>query len=119
MKRSTKHMTQIFRYLSVFLLAPQWVLACQQCFGANVNTATTRGIGFAMLALLVFTGFVSTGIVMFFININKRSKIVSGGKIDSSPENLDHLLDKINESGFHSLSRKEKTVLQEIANIKS
>lgn len=116
-------MIKVVRYFIVFLLMPQLVLACQQCFGANVNTATTRGIGFAMLGLLVFTGFVSTGIVMFFLNMNRRGKIFSRDLVNepkllpekSSPEILNHLLDKINESGFQSLSHQEKEVLQEIS----
>jgi hypothetical protein len=119
-------MTKIVRYLAVFVLAPQWLLACQQCFGANVNTATTRGIGFAMLALFIFTGFVSTGIVMFFLNISKRTKILSQGSTNyhtpitegSSSETMNHLLDKINQSGFQSLTRRERFVLQEISKSK-
>ena len=116
-------MVRVVRYFMVFLLVPQLVLACQQCFGANVNTATTRGIGVAMLALLLFTGFVSTGIIMFFVNMSKRSKILSRDLANhltpisenSNPEVLNHLLDKINQAGFQSLTRSERVMLREIS----
>jgi len=76
-----------------------------------------------MLALLIFVGFVSTGIVMFFLNMNKRSKLLSrnSGNLHalsaekSGSEILNHLLDKINRSGFQSLTRRERAVLQEIS----
>ncbi len=110
-------MIKVVGYLTVFLLMPQLVSACQQCFGANVNTATTQGIGFAMLALLGITGFVSTGIIMFFLNMKKRSKAFSlkSETLDSNEsksEIMNQLLDKINEQGYGRLSRQEKELLK-------
>lgn len=95
-------------YFTVFMLMPQFAGACQSCFGANVNTATTQGIEVAMLALLGITGFVSAGIVMFFLNMRKRSKIHSL-RLDSGQsktELVDELLDKINERGGERLRQR-------------
>lgn len=70
-------MAKHIRYFAIFLLLPQMSWACSHCFGANVDTATTQGISYAMLGLLVVTGLVSTGIVAFFMNIRKRSRLYS------------------------------------------
>jgi hypothetical protein len=82
-------MMRVIKYFIVFLLIPQLSWACSKCFGANVNTATTQGIGFAMLGLLGITGFVSTGIVMFFWNMKKRSRILfnESGSLDPNESN--------------------------------
>lgn len=104
-------------YFTVFFLLPKLARACQSCFGANVNTATTQGIEIAMLALLGITGLVSTGIMLFFLNMKRRSKIhflrLDSGQ--SKAELVDELLDKINERGYRRLSRNEREWLKKMA----
>ena len=70
-------------YLAGFILIilPGIIFACDKCFGANVDTPVTRGIGFAMLALLGITGSVLGGIGAFFIYLWRRSKMFQAGKI--------------------------------------
>jgi hypothetical protein len=47
-----------------------------------VDTPTTQGIALSMLALLGITGGVSTGVVLFFLNIRKRSKMLYEATLD-------------------------------------
>lgn len=116
-------MSKIITYFTAFLLTPRLMWACQSCFGANVNTATTQGIEVAMLALLGITGFVSTGIVMFFLSMKKRRKHYAQDSVNeldfnhegSKSETLDQLLDKINESGFQNLTKQETELLEKVS----
>lgn len=113
-------MIKVIRLFLITLFVPKLALACQSCFGANVNTSTTQGIAFAMLGLLGITGVVSSGIVMFFLNMKKRARLFSQnpGEIDSvepSSELMDHLLDKINEVGYKELSAREKELLRKVS----
>jgi len=110
-------MIKVIRLFMISLFVPKLALACQSCFGANVNTATTQGIAFAMLGLLGVTGVVSTGIVMFFLNIKKRARLFSQkvGVMDSTEsksETMDQLLDKMNKIGYEELSSQEKELLR-------
>lgn len=105
--------------LALLLILPQSAFACERCFGANVDTPTTQGIALSMLALLGITGGVSTGIVFFFLNIRKRSKLLYGASpaglktsSESRSEVLNRMLDKINRSGYRSLTSGEKELLR-------
>lgn len=63
------------------LILPQAAWACEHCFGAAVDTATTRGITLAMAALLGFTGLVATGVLSFFRKISVRAKALEAGDL--------------------------------------
>lgn len=104
---------------AISLFIPDSAFACERCFGANVDTPTTQGIAFSMLALLGVTGGVSTGIVFFFLSIRKRSKMLYEASMEKlkhtsvpSSEVLNRLLDKINHSGYSSLTPHEKELLK-------
>lgn len=56
--------------------APKMIMACSQCFGTNVNNATTFGITMSMLGLLGFLGIVWGGIGLFIWRVQRRSKIL-------------------------------------------
>lgn len=66
---------------AVLFLLPGAVMACEKCYGsAAANSPTVRGIGLAMLALIIITGIVLGGIVMFFIYMRKRAKMLESGQ---------------------------------------
>lgn len=76
--RSRSLCTILTGALLVFL--PQMAAACEKCFGgAAANSATTRGIGLAMLALLIITAVVLGGITLFFLYMRKRAKMLASG----------------------------------------
>lgn len=65
---------------AVLIFLPQTVAACEKCFGgAAANSSTTRGIGLAMLALLIITAVVLGGITLFFLYMRKRAKMLASG----------------------------------------
>lgn len=77
------------RLMSVFftitgmlmVLLPEAVLACEKCFGASAaDTPTVKGIGLAMLGLLLITVVVLGGIVAFFIYMRKRVRMIESGE---------------------------------------
>ena len=79
-------MNRVFRFkyavISIVLLqAPQFLLACERCFGAKADTPVTQGIGWAMFALLLITIAVLGTIVAFFIYMYKRAKMFEAGEI--------------------------------------
>ena len=76
-----KHKWYFILTSAILIFLPQIIFACDKCFGANVDTPVTRGIGFAMLALLGITGSVMGGIGAFFIYLWRRSKMFQAGKI--------------------------------------
>lgn len=78
MNRLLRH---VGRLLLLLLLSPQTAFACEHCFGASVDTLTTRGIALAMAALLGFTGLVATGVVAFFRKISLRAKALEAGDL--------------------------------------
>ena len=63
----------------VLLGLPEAAYACETCFGAGVDTPTTRGIALAMMGLLAVTGVVGAGIGAFFINMRRRSRLLEPG----------------------------------------
>ncbi len=63
------------------VLLPQFIFACEKCFGAKDNSSTTQGIGFAMLLLLTITAMVLGSIVAFFIYMARRIRKVESGEI--------------------------------------
>lgn len=65
----------------VFLLHPQVALACETCFGAAVDNEVTRGIGLAMLMLLVLVSTVFAGIFFFFKNMADRMRRLRQGTL--------------------------------------
>jgi uncharacterized membrane protein len=67
--------------LAVILLLPNAAWACEHCFGASVDNATTRGIALAMAALLGFTGLVATGVLSFFRKVSVRAKALEAGDL--------------------------------------
>jgi hypothetical protein len=69
--------------LLVLLLAilPNTAWACEHCFGAAVDTMTTRGIAVSMASLLGFTGFVGTGVMKFFRGMARRARMLEAGDL--------------------------------------
>lgn len=63
------------------LAAPSFAWACEHCFGAAVDTDTTRGITLAMAALLGITGLVATGVLSFFRKIAVRARALEAGDL--------------------------------------
>ena len=54
---------------------PEAALACSKCFGAAaVESPVTQGITVAMAALIGTTGMVGSGIVLFFVHLNRRAR---------------------------------------------
>ncbi len=85
------------------LLLPEFIFACDKCFGAGaVDTPVTRGIGFAMLLLLGVTGGVLSAIVAFFIHMGRRAELIESGKLLLTEQGnaLNHpgLLEKMRDS---------------------
>ena len=112
------------------------IFACDKCFGAQVDSPTTQGISMAMLALLGMTGGVGSGIILFFIRLKRRAKLLASGnhyvtrngEILASPINnqkleqkeidneiLNILLKKVGQIGFDNLTSQEKKLLREIS----
>ncbi len=63
-------------------LLPLAAVACEVCWGAGVDTPTTRGISMAMLALIGMTGLVGSAIGAFFYNMNRRSEMLQPGDLE-------------------------------------
>ena len=82
---TTQGMSRISKYwctaLALILLLPSAAWACEHCFGAAVDNATTRGIAISMAALLGFTGLVATGVLSFFRKICLRAKALEAGDL--------------------------------------
>ena len=118
---------------TALLLLPQTAYACERCFGAGANGPVVQAISLSMLALLVMTVVVWGGIVTFFGNMEKRSKMLASGELvvldngkvvpatvahaadRPAREVLDDLLDKINKRGYKSLTPEEKILLDELS----
>ena len=66
---------------TALLLLPQTAYACERCFGAGANGPVVQAISLSMLALLVMTVVVWGGIVTFFGNMEKRSKMLASGEL--------------------------------------
>lgn len=66
--------------LALLLALPEAAYACERCFGAGaVDSPVTQGIGLAMLSLIGMTGMVMGGIMMFFVNMQKRARLLGPG----------------------------------------
>jgi hypothetical protein len=68
-----------FSILAILLVISGDLFACDKCFGAQVDTPTTQGIGMAMLTLLGMTGGIGSGVIFFFIRLKRRTKLLAGG----------------------------------------
>lgn len=75
------------RWLIVFAVVAYWIFdpvaaaACETCFGAKVDTPTTRGIALAMLLLVGMTGVVWGGIGAFFLHLRRRARMLEPGEL--------------------------------------
>ncbi|NNE36349.1 MAG: hypothetical protein HKN13_14015 [Rhodothermales bacterium] len=61
--------------------SPGVAMACETCFGAAVDSEVTRGIGLAMLLLLIVVTFVFAGILWFFKNTMTRTRMLREGRL--------------------------------------
>lgn len=77
-------------FLLVWAVVPAGAHACEVCWGASVDTPTTRGIGMAMLALIGMTGVVGGGIGAFFYNIKRRSDLLAPGGLEVTESGAIH-----------------------------
>lgn len=77
----TRLSTTLSCLLLILLTLPQSALACEHCFGAAVDTLTTRGIAVSMAALLGFTGLVGTGVMKFFRDVARRARALEAGDL--------------------------------------
>lgn len=80
MRRRIKRGACWMALIGLTMMMPKLALACDRCFGASVDTPTTQGIQMAMLTLLAFVGLAGLGIVMFFVNMTKRSQMLEPGE---------------------------------------
>lgn len=62
-------------------VVPIVAAACDSCWGASVDSPTTRGITMAMLALIGTTGVVWGGIGAFFLHVRRRSRMLEPGDL--------------------------------------
>lgn len=68
------------RFLAALLLAAlslQPAAACSVCYG-EPDSAMTRGLTWAILALCAVVGVVLSGVVMFFVHVGRRSADLAG-----------------------------------------
>ena len=63
------------------LFSPATAAACESCFGAAVDSEVTRGIGLAMLLLLLVVTTVFAGILWFFRNMWDRTRRLKDGSL--------------------------------------
>ena len=135
--RGIKFLNAIFA-IAIILLLPNIAAACPRCFGAGVDTPITRGITMAMFSLILIIGCVLGGIVLFFLQMHRRTKLYeneqwavseNGELIKVKDQNLtldledvdaeiDKLLDKINLIGYNSLTYQDKEMLKKAAKLK-
>lgn len=60
---------------------PDAAFACDSCWGARVDTPTTRGISLAMMALIGMTSIVWGGIGAFFLHVRRRTRLLEPGDL--------------------------------------
>jgi hypothetical protein len=66
---------------AALVLLPDAALACEKCYAATAtDTPTVKGIGLAMLGLLLITVIVLGGIVAFFLYMRKRARMIASGE---------------------------------------
>ena len=76
-----------FLLLGIALFAvPGVAAACPNCYGVIGDSEIAAGIRIAMLALVGVTGFVGTGIVLFFTNMRKRAKKLEDEELVVTPD---------------------------------
>lgn len=63
----------------IWMSDPTIAAACENCFGAGVDTPETRGIALAMLLLVGMTGVVWGGIGAFFLHLRRRARMLEPG----------------------------------------
>ncbi len=88
--------TTLICLILVLVALPQTAWACEHCFGAAVDTMTTRGIAISMAALLGFTGLVGTGVVNFFRKMTVRARLLEAGDLVVSE--FGELIDRDNDA---------------------
>lgn len=84
----------------IWTLAPTAVSACEVCWGASIDTPTTRGIGMAMLSLIAMTGLVGGGIGAFFYNMKRRADLLEPGDLEVTESGDIHTRDDADESSI-------------------
>ncbi len=62
-------------------MEPAVAAACDSCWGAAVDSPTTRGITMAMLALIGMTSVVWGGIGAFFLHVRHRTRMLEPGDL--------------------------------------
>ena len=67
--------------LVVMVFLPDAAFACDSCWGAKVDTPTTRGISLAMMALIGMTSIVWGGIGAFFLHVRRRTRLLEPGQM--------------------------------------
>ena len=67
--------------LIMWATSPMVAAACDSCWGASVDTPTTRGITMAMLALIGMTSLVWGGIGAFVLNVRRRTQMLEPGDL--------------------------------------
>lgn len=85
-------------FLLIWAVVPAGAAACEVCWGASVDTPTTRGISMAMLALIGMTGVVGGGIGAFFYNIKRRSDLLEPGGLEVTESGAIHSRDDADET---------------------
>ena len=84
----------------IWALTPTVVSACEVCWGASIDTPTTRGIGMAMLSLIAMTGLVGGGIGAFFYNMKRRADLLEPGDLEVTESGDIHTRDDADESSI-------------------
>lgn len=111
-------------------LLPEAAYACEMCFGAAGDNPTVQAIAIAMMVLITMTSVVWGGIMLFFNNMEKRSKRLAAGELVVTDDGevvppalvsraaydatVNALLDKILRVGLRGLSRQERALLEQI-----
>lgn len=82
MRRSAEKLGAVGAVALLWAATPLGAAACEVCWGANVDSPITRGIGLAMLALIGMTGIVGGGIGAFFYNMKRRAEMLQPGDLE-------------------------------------
>lgn len=78
--RTAKPLLGLAMAEGVGLVLAEAAYACDRCFGAAaVDSPVTEGIGLAMLSLMGMTALVMGGVVLFFVNVQKRARRLAPG----------------------------------------
>lgn len=85
MKTKLARFNLLFIGLALAGLHPGSALACAICYG-EPDSPMTRGLTWAILALVLVVGCVLTGIVSFFVHANRRAALSEAGAGPATPE---------------------------------